>query len=171
MQLHDAQKQLEELVKLQPNFAYGWNLLIPVYARQQKWAEAEHAADKAKSLGPTDPVIAHSIKRLNQALALSKTAVDGEAETYAREAQIQILLGAPEAARRILDPAMQWMPTAVPLVMTYARSYVADKRFDLAEALLLRTAELDPNHKSTWSQALANLQAARPQTASAIGAE
>jgi predicted Zn-dependent protease len=162
MELSAAEQQLLRLTAANPGNQDAWGLLALVYARQSKWTQLDRALGSIAQFANRDVALLDAIHRASRAKALAQTPVHGEVSTAIRDAQVQLILLAPEAARRLLDPAFQWTPTHRELVLTYAQTYIDDQRRDLAVQLIQRTQELDPRHADFWTQALATVRTLPP---------
>lgn len=158
MELGAAEQQLLRLTQRDKTNQDAWALLAIVYARQAKWTHLQSVLGIVAQLPVQDVALQDVVHRVKRARALARTPVRGEVSTAIRDAQVQLILNAPEAARRLLDPSFQWTPTHRELVLTYAQTYIDDRRRDLAEQLIQRTRELDPRHADFWTQALSRVR-------------
>lgn len=158
MELAVAEQQLVRLTQRDRTKQDAWALLALVYARQSKWTLLDRVLSDIARLPERCAALQGVMHRVTRAKALARTSVQGEVSTAIRDAQIQLILQAPEAARRLLDPSFQWTPTHRELVLTYAQTYIDDQRRDLAVQLIQRTRELDPRHADFWTQALTTVR-------------
>ena len=78
------------------------------------------------------------------------------------DARLLLTLGTPEGARRALAPAIALAPTDHELVHTLAQTFVSEKRFDQAAAVLERGAALEPEDPF-WALAVEALGRARAE--------
>lgn len=158
MELSAAEQQLLPLIAGDRGHQEAWGLLALVYARQSKWTQLDSVLRSIAQLADRDAALQQAVHRVTRAKALAQTPIQGEISEAIRDAQIQLILKAPEAARRLLDPSFQWTPTHRELVLTYAQTYIDDRRRDLAVQLIQRTRELDPRHADFWTQALTTVR-------------
>lgn len=165
--LESAESLLHEVLAEDPRRAAAWNLLIAVHGRRLEWDAARDAYERAARRVPGDESVAAMGQALARAYALSMTPVPSPIAVAIRNARVQRELGAPEAARRILDAALEHSPHHPPLVLERARTDVADRRFDLARQVLERARAEDPANASRWDEALRRLSEAERSVSSA----
>ncbi len=158
MELEIATQQLLEIVSNAPTLSAGWQLLALAYARQGNWTQAEKANVHVERTSAEKEDAKRFISHIRRAKLLADTPAKDEIAIAIRDARTQLVLGAPEAARRILDPLFQWRPTHQELVLTYVKTYLDDHRVDLAQYLIQRTRELDSAHHDFWTKKLAELR-------------
>ena len=165
LDLEGAQNQLEVILAANPRNPKAWNMLITTYARRGRWGDATIAIRDAETQ-LRDRRAVEGIKRTTeQAQQLAGRPVATDRDRMIRDAQTQVLLGAPEAARRILEPELDTSPTDVVLVVAFAKTMVADRQFDAAEAAVVRAQKLDPEREGMWMQIRQGIVEAKDGTA------
>ncbi len=144
--LEGAERQLEALLDEDERRAEAWNLLAVARARRGDFDGALAASREAERVFPGEAAILALRASITEAAALAATPADDPRAAAVRDANVQQLLGAPEAARRIVDPLLALDPADRQLVMLRAQIDVSDRRFDLARATLeaARAASGDP---------------------------
>ena len=162
LDLEGARKQLEAILARHENDANAWSKLAIVHARLDRWDAAERALAQGLQKAPNALALERTRIVVDQARTLAARPTTQERERVLRNAQIQVLLGAPEAARRVLAPALEQSPTDVGFVLAYVRTMLADRQFDAAEATVRRAEELDPAQGGTWAKIRDAILAAKP---------
>jgi thioredoxin-like negative regulator of GroEL len=158
--LEAARDQLLSILEEYPRRAEAWNLLIAVFGRLGQWEAAREAYARAIRRIPGDGTVENMGRALARAQRAARRPAIDAIEVAVRDARVQRELGAPEAARRILDAALEQHPGEPRLVLERARADVADGRFDLARRVLERARERDPARAARWDTALRRLEEA-----------
>lgn len=152
LDLEGAQNQLEIIVAANNRNDKAWRMLITVYARRGRWGDAIIAARDAAEQLRSEAAVEGLRRKIEQAQELAARPIATDRDRAIRDAQLQVLLGAPEAARRVLEPQLETSPTDVALVVAYAKTMVADQQFDAAERAVIRAQTLDPGREGMWMQ-------------------
>ncbi len=156
-QLDVAVRLLQRVVANQPRSAPPWGLLMLAYARGGNFALAAQAGTKALARLPDEPSLVAVRATVARAREIASQPATDPVDRACRDAAVQRALGAPEAARKILNPLLAQHPTDPRLVLERTRADVADLRFDMARADLERALAADPANANRWHAALANL--------------
>ena len=152
LDLGRAEEMVERLLKAEPDHDGAWLLLARIQARQGRFTDAAHSIGQAHERAPNNAAIADLGRTLSHIQEIaSSPAGDRHARTI-RDAQINVMLQAPEAARRLLQPQLDREPADPALVLAYVRTMVADRRFDLANAAIDDAEALAPEESETWQQ-------------------
>ena len=85
--------------------------------------------------------------------------VESERQERLRSAQVSVLLGAPERARRALQPELDRSPGDPTVVLAYVRTMVIDGQIDLAEEVIRNAERVAPENADNWRR----LREALPQ--------
>jgi tetratricopeptide (TPR) repeat protein len=158
LDLPRAEGLVEQILESNPDLDGAWLLLARIQARQGRFAEAEHAIEQARERAPNNPGIEILGEMLVQARRVAALPAGDERARKVREAQVQMVLQAPEAARRILGPALERQPGDPLLVLAYVRAVSADRRFDLAIEAIDRAEAAAPEEAEKWQQLRRGLQ-------------
>ena len=152
LDLDRAEALLEEVLD-QDRYNDGARLsLATVYARQGRWSEARALLDQANTHIARGPSAERLSAALSTAEELAHTAAATEREQRIRDARVQVLLGAPEAARRVLEPELGKAPGEPEVVLEYVAVMIADRRFDLAGDVIENASMFAPEHEDTWNE-------------------
>ncbi|MFK7989343.1 MAG: tetratricopeptide repeat protein [Sandaracinaceae bacterium] len=158
-QLEEAGRQLDRLATEAPNTRGLWTALATTHARRGDWERAGLAAAEGARRQLTAPGFAAQLDATRQ---MAQSPVLG-VERVVRDAEVQNRLGAPEAARRLLDAALQETSGDPALVRARVRADLADGQLDLARAVLERTRAQHPSQNAVWDAMQEELeQAAGP---------
>ncbi len=164
LDLDGAHRMVERILADDPDLDGAWLLLSRIQARQGRFEDAERAIEEARERAPNNPGIEMLAAALLQARQIASLPVADERGQKVREAQIQVVLQAPEAARRILAPELERRPADPLLVLAYVRTVTADGRFDLAEAAIARAEEVAPDEAEKWEQLRRGFRPKAPST-------
>jgi tetratricopeptide (TPR) repeat protein len=159
LDLPRARIMVERMLEADPDNQGAWLLLGRIQARQGSFDEAGRSIEEARKRAPNSPGADHLADIVRQARAVAAMPVEDERVRKVREAQVQVILQAPEAARRILEPELERRPGDPSLVLAYLRTVTADGRFDLAEAAVARAEAAAPAESDKWQQLRRALQA------------
>ena len=152
LDLDRAEALLEEVLD-QDRYNDGARLaLATVYARQGRWSEARALLDQAHAHIARAPSVERLSVALSTAEELAHTPAKTEREQRIRDARVQVLLGAPEAARRILEPELGKAPGEPEVVLDYVAVMIADRRFDLAKDVIENASMFAPKDEDTWNE-------------------
>jgi predicted Zn-dependent protease len=162
LSLPRARTMVERMLKANAEHQGAWLLLARIQARQGSFDEADRSIEEARKRAPNSPGAEHLANAVRQARAVTAMPAADERARKVREAQVQVVLQAPEAARRILEPELERRPGDPSLVLAYVRTVTADGRFDLAEAAVDRAETAAPTESDKWQQLRRALQAGRP---------
>ncbi len=165
LDLEGAQNQLEIIVAANVRNDKAWRMLITVYARRGRWGDALIATRDAAEQLQSEAAMEGLKRKVEQAQELASRPIATDRDRVIRDAQLQVLLGAPEAARRLLQAELEASPTDVALVMAYARTMVADRRFKAAEDVVIRAQSLDQGRQGMWMQIRQGIVEAKDQAA------
>lgn len=152
LDLDEAHQKVERILEVDPDLDGAWLLLSRIQARQGRFDEAERSIDEARKRAPGNPGIETLGAALAQARQISALSVADQRGRKVREAQVQVVLQAPEAARRILEPELEERPADPLLLLAYVRTVTADRRFDLASAAIDRAEAAAPEEAEKWEQ-------------------
>ena len=152
LDLDEAHRMVERILEADPDLDGAWLLLSRIQARQGRFDEAERSIDEARRRAPGNPGIQTLGEALAQARQIAALSVADDRGRLVREAQIQVVLQAPEAARRILEPELERQPADPLLLLAYVRTVTADRRSDLANAAIDRAEAAAPEEKEKWEQ-------------------
>lgn len=159
LDLNEAERMVERILGADPDLDGAWLLLSRIQARQGRFDDAERSIGEARKRAPSNPGIEMLNEALSQARHIAGLSVADERARKVREAQIQVVLQAPEAARRILEPELERHPADPLLVLAYVRTVSADRRFDLASAAIDRAEAAAPDEAEKWQLLRRGLQA------------
>lgn len=152
LDLERALGMVEQILSRDPDHDGAWLLLASIQARMGRFDDAERSIAEAQRRAPNNQAAVEMGRSLGDAKALAANKSDDERVRAIRDAQIQLLLRAPEAARRLLRPQLELYPADPVLVLAYVRAVAADRRFDLAGEALTRAEQLAPEHAEKWQQ-------------------
>jgi tetratricopeptide (TPR) repeat protein len=152
LRLPRARSMVERMLEAHPDHQGAWLLLARIQARQESFDEAERSIEEADRRAPNSVGAEHLANMVREARAVATMPADDEQARKLREAQVQVILQAPEAARRILAPELERRPGDPSLVLAYVRTVTADGRFDLAEAAVARAEAEAPAESDKWQQ-------------------
>ncbi len=152
MDLADAETMVQQILKADPADDTAWLLLAGIQARLRSFADAGASLENARQRAPENPAIDAFEHALQQAKQVASQPVEGERLQRLQEAQISVLLGAPEAARRTLQPELDRTPADPTIVLAYVRTMVADGRLDLAEEVIANAEKVAPENADKWER-------------------
>jgi len=158
MDLADAEAQARQILETDPDNDTAWMLLARIQARLQRFADARASLENARQRAPESPAVQAFDRALRQATQVAAHPANSEREQRLREAQINVLLGAPEAARRALQPELDRSPADPTIVLAYVRTMVADGRMDLAEEVIANAEKVAPENTDNWARLRAALR-------------
>lgn len=140
----EAQTMIEALLKSDPDDEVAWVLLAQTQARQGDLDAAHASVTQALRRSPGDSVAVAFARALAHAKTVASTPVYTDRDQRLQRAQLNLIIGAPEAARRELEPELERTPADPTLVLAYVRTMVADHRIDLAKEAIARAESIDP---------------------------
>lgn len=158
LDLPRAEMLVERILQSNAGLDGAWLLLSRIQARQGHFDDAERSIEEARERAPNNPGIEVLSGMLSQARRIAALPTGDERARAVRQAQVQVVLQAPEAARRILEPALDEQPGDPLLVLAYVRTVTADRRFDLASAAIARAERAAPEEAKKWQQLRHGLQ-------------
>jgi hypothetical protein len=159
--LASAAQQLEHLVRVRPRSSEAWVELALVQGRARRFADALHAAAAARSLAPADASAIAAARALGAAAQHAARPAADRVGAAVRDAQVDLLLGAYEQARRRIDPLLAEDPRAAQLIALRIQVDALDRRVDLATARLRQAQRALPEDGPRWSALLAEIAALR----------
>jgi len=159
LDLGRAEEMVARILAEQPDHEGAWLLLARIQARRGRFADAESSIDEARKRAPSNPAIAELANTLSQVREIAATPANDERAQTIRDAQINVMLQAPEAARRLLQPELDRNPSDPALVLAYVRTMIADRRFDLANAAVDHAEQVGPDRAAQWQLVREALQA------------
>jgi tetratricopeptide (TPR) repeat protein len=153
-----AESFARDLVDRAPHDPGGYVLLALLQARQGRFEDAADVLRAAEHRLPGDPDVALTARRIQVAQDLSRVPVSDEAQRLLRDVRLQLALGSPASARRVLAA---WPDEALApeRVLAAVQIEVADRRFQAARALLDEAARRDPERRDLWQSALDQIDA------------
>lgn len=158
MDLTGAEVQARRILAADPDNDAAWMLLARIQARQQRFDEARVSLDNARQRAPESPAVEAFVRTLRQVVQVRTHPANTERGKRLQEAQVNVLLGAPEAARRALQPVLDDTPADPIIVLAYVRTMVADGRLDLAEEVIVNAEKAAPEHADKWERLRAALR-------------
>lgn len=150
LDLPRARAMVERVLEADPDRTAAWLLLARIRARQGDIVNAERLVEEARERAPGDSRVPLFAGTLDQVRQIAETRPSSRQSERIQQAQIQVLLQAPEAARRILQPELEKDPGNPALVLAYVRTVTADRRFDLARAAIEEAVKAAPSEKAKW---------------------
>ncbi len=159
MDLSDAEALVGQILAMDPDNDTAWVLLARIHARLGRYADAKASLDHARQRAPENPAISAFGRALQRAMRVASQPAENERQERLRSAQVNVLLGAPEAARRVLQPELDSNPADPIIVLAYVRTMVADGRIDLAEEVIANAEKVAPENAENWQR----LRAALPR--------
>ncbi len=157
MDLARAQALTRRVLEADPDNETAWLLLARIDARLGRYEEARANIASARQRAPANPAVDALERAVRQATHLASQPVKSQREERLRSAQISVLLGAPEAARRALQPELDQNPGDPTLVLAYVRTMVADRRIDVAEEVIRNAERVAPENAHNWQRLRAAL--------------
>jgi Flp pilus assembly protein TadD len=154
-----AEAMAREILQVDPDDAAAWVLLARAQALQQKFEEAKDSLHHARQRAPHNRTARAFERALAHAVEVASRPAEGERAQRLQQAQVNVLLGAPEAARLALQPELDGAPADPALVLAYVRTMVSDRRLDLAEAAIGNAEAAAPEEAQNWQR----LRAALPK--------
>ena len=127
-QLAEAQNDLEQAAKVDPQNPYVWSSLAETYLRLQQRDKALSAAASAEKLGGDSPVVAHALGIF-----------------YFRYADVLLHQEKFTEAADLLTTALNKHPDDAQLTIALGVARYGQRRFDDAIALFLKTVTLAPD--------------------------
>jgi tetratricopeptide (TPR) repeat protein len=158
LDLTRAQNLIERVLEADPDNGGAWLLLARIQARQRQLTDAERSLEQARKRAPGTPGIVGLSRALSEVREIASIPADEERTRRIRDAQIDLTLEAPEAARRALQPELDRNPADLGVVLAYVRAMVADRRFDLAQAAIDEAEARAPEHADQWQRLSKTLQ-------------
>jgi len=152
LDLASAEEMVGRLLTTDPDDEAAWLLLARIQARQRRFADAKRSIDEAQQRAPNNPEVAELTISLTQIREIASTPANDERARIIREAQINVMLRAPEAARRLLQPELDRNPSDPTLLLAYVRTMIADRRFDLANAAVDHAEAVAPEEADKWQR-------------------
>jgi tetratricopeptide (TPR) repeat protein len=152
LDLARARNLVERVLKTDPDNAGAWLLLARIQARQRQLTEADRSLEQARKHGPSTPGTAELARALSEVRELASIPAHDERARRIRDAQIELTLQAPEAARRALQPELDANPGDPSVVVAYVRTMMADRRFDLAKEAIENAETRSPEHAAQWQK-------------------
>lgn len=164
LDLPRARGMVERVLEADPDLTAAWLLLGRIRARQGDFDDAESAIEEARKRAPGDASVTRLADTLTQVRQVSDAPTGSPRAERIQQAQVQFLLQAPEAARRILQPELDDDPGDPALLLAYVRTVTADRRFDLAEEAIEAAAEAAPDEAAKWDSLRRAIEAQRART-------
>ena len=164
LDLPRARAMVERVLEADPDRTAAWLLLARIRARQGDILSAERLVEEARKRAPGDSRIPQFASTLEQVRQIAESPTTSRQSERIQQAQIQVMLQAPEAARRILQPELEKEPGNPAIVLAYVRTVTADRRFDLAKAALDEAAKAAPSEASKWDALRHAIEARRTDT-------
>jgi tetratricopeptide (TPR) repeat protein len=159
LELGRAEEMIGRILASDPDHDGAWLLLARIQARRGRFVDAERSLEEARKRAPNNPAIAELARTLSQVIEIAATPAKDERARVIRDAQINVMLQAPEAARRLLQPELERHPSNPALVLAYVRTMIADRRFDLANAAVDHAELVAPEKAEEWQLVREALQA------------
>ena len=159
MDLSRAEELARRVLEADPDNDSAWLLLARIQARGGRFEDARESLEFARRRAPENGAISAFGRALRQAEYVASGPAENERQKRLRDAQINVVLGAPEAARRALQPELDRSPGDPTIVLAYVRTMVADGRIDLAEYVISNAEEAAPENAEKWTR----LKAALPK--------
>lgn len=159
LDLGGAEAQTQSILTADPDNDTAWMMLARIQARLRRFADARTSLENARQRAPESVAVQSLDRALRQATQIAEQPAESERAHRLRDAQINVLLGAPEAARRALQPALDANPADPTIVLAYVRTMLADGRLDLAEQVIANAERLAPENADNWQR----LKAALPR--------
>ncbi|MDH3201322.1 MAG: tetratricopeptide repeat protein [Myxococcales bacterium] len=150
LDLSKAEALVQRILEMDPDNDTAWVLLARIHARLGRYVDARASLDHARRRAPENPAVDALERALHQAMQVATQPVENERQERLRSAQIAVLLGAPEAARRALQPELDQSPADPIIVLAYVRTMVADGRIDLAEDVIQNAERVAPENAAKW---------------------
>jgi tetratricopeptide (TPR) repeat protein len=159
LDLTRAQSMVERMLEADPDNDGAWLLLARIQARRRLLANAGRSIEQARRHAPGNPAVAELSRTLAEVREIASIPANDERARRIRDAQIDLILAAPEAARRALQPELDQNPGDPTVVVAYVRAMVADRRFDLARAAIDSAKARAPEKADQWRRLRDALQA------------
>jgi tetratricopeptide (TPR) repeat protein len=159
LELTRAQSMVERMLEADSDNDGAWLLLARIQARRGLFPSAERSIEQARRRAPGSSAVAKLSRTLAEVREIVSIPASDERARRIRDAQIDLMLEAPEAARRALQPELDRNPGDPTLVVAYVRTMVADRRFDLARAAIDSAETHTPEKADQWRRLRDALQA------------
>ncbi len=159
MDLASAEALVRPIIEADPDNDTAWVLLARIQARLGRYPDARASIEQARRRAPANPAASTFEKSLRQAMHVASQPVESERQERLRSAQVSVLLGAPERARRALQPELDRSPGDPTVVLAYVRTMVIDGQIDLAEEVIRNAERVAPENADNWRR----LREALPQ--------
>jgi predicted Zn-dependent protease len=157
LELERAAQLLQTLTRAHPRSFEAHVELALVLGRLRQLTSARTAAARARALAPAHPSVVAAERALETAAQLATRPARDPTASAVREAQIDLLLGAPEQARRRLDPLLAGALGTPGLIVLRAQIDALDRRVDLAKTRVERARRAMPEAEPHWQALLAEL--------------
>lgn len=127
-ELQRARDELERLTRSAPRALAAWEMLAICIARQGDFAGAAGTIERARQRFPDEPRIAQTATLIGQASEIAGRLFNDPAMTAVRDANVQLMLGSPGAARNLLVPVLRERPDVLEAIVLLIRVEEADGR-------------------------------------------
>jgi hypothetical protein len=156
-----AEELLVAITRAHPRSFEARVELALVQGKTRQLAAARGSVAAARALAPAHPSVVAAERALGTAAQLAARSAVSDTATALREAQIDLLLGAPEQARRRLDPLLAVAAPEPALIALRAQVDALDRRADLARARVEQARRMQPDAEPRWRALLAELASVR----------